>query len=161
MIIRAARAKFGPVTQRYINGSFKDVKQTRETELDSSNEVKRGVALGLDGSHSSDYKVAYASDELLIIHTSDCSITHEQLRDQLKHIGIWKSNLIPIDIPRTNEDGEADWTVGFKTLPRDVNRLDRVQDNIEEASEGMCFRSKIDIEAHIPDLQRSLTTFNE
>lgn len=161
MIIRATRAKFGPMTKRYKHGEFQRITQEIQIDLDNTDNVaKRGVAAGLDNSHSKDYKVSYVSDPLIIVYTTNPNRSHEELQKQLKHLDLWNYSLNPIELPRTGENGEPTWVAGFKTLPRDSNRIDQFKDTIEQASEGMCFTSDNDVEAHIPDLQKRLSTFD-
>ena len=162
MQIRVAKAKFGPMTKRYNSkkSTHQPITEEVKTGLEEPNDLaRRGVAAGLDNSHNRDYKVTGVSDPLLIIHVSDTERTHKDLKNQLERLNLWNFKLIPIELPRTSRDGEQEWVSAFKTPPRDSTNLDVFKNRIRPQAEGMCFESNTDIEAHIPDIQQSLSTY--
>lgn len=109
------KAKVGPLTKRHVNGGFQSVERERDG-------VKRMAVLGLDNSHSGDYKVGYASDSLLVIKPCTDGVTHDELRELLETNGLWKEELTPIDIP-TLDRGTPTYKRGFKSLPQSANQL--------------------------------------
>jgi len=115
MEISVTKGRFGPLTKRYRNGQFR--------EVSDGDNGKRGVICDMDRKHSGDYKVAYASDPLLLITVRDTDVTHSELRNRLEAIGAWKDELIPIEHPVTDADGNKTYAVGFKSLPRSSNQL--------------------------------------
>lgn len=119
--VAVAKRKVGPLTARYHNGAFRDV----ETENDG---VRRVALCGLDNSHNGDYKVAYASDPLLVVHAQQPGHTHDELKTKLKNTGLWLEEMEPIEIP-THPDR---WLAGFKTLPRSKNRLGLFKSRLEK-----------------------------
>lgn len=143
--IRAAKCKFGPLTARYDprKGDYVDV------EAESDVGAKRGVALGLDGSHNRDYKVQYASDPVLIVH-SGRGTSHQELKLKLHELGLWMEEFEPVELPRTGRHNDLEYAAGFKSLPRSANRIDRFQKEIREAVEEVdqpAFSGANDIEA--------------
>lgn len=126
MKLRVAKCKFGPISRRYHRGEFRDVEQY--------DYCKRGVMAGLDNSHSKDFKVAYVSDPLLVIH-SDRDVSHSELSSRLKELGMWSDYYSKVDLPRTGGNGEMKWTAGFKTLPQQKNRLDFYKEKLKEAND--------------------------
>jgi len=102
-----------------MNGSFKTV------EKDDAYAV-----CGLDNSHSSDYKVGYASDPLLVISGSKANMSHTELKQKLKENNLWKKEFHPIHIPCN--DG---WKPGFKSLPRSSNQIDLFKSTMEKRVE--------------------------
>jgi hypothetical protein len=117
--IAIVKCKVGPLTARYQNGEYQEVDREK-------NGAKRKAVLGLDNSHSKDYKVAYASDPLIVVHAEDHGTTHDQLRQKLKLKDLWLQSFQPIDVPHGNG-----WYAGFQSTPRDQNRLDRLKSQLE------------------------------
>lgn len=138
--IRAVKCKFGPITRRYQGGEWHDVEQ--------HDHCRRGVIAGLDNSHNGDYKVAYASSPLLVIHTGK-DLLHSELRDQLKELDLWSDTFSKIELPRTERDGSMTWIAGFKTLPRDSGRIDQYKQQLKEASDGFALESQFSIEVTV------------
>lgn len=126
-MIRVAKCKFGPMSARYHNGEFREVEQY--------DYCKRGVMAGLDNSHSKDFKVAYVSDPLLVIH-SDGDVLHSELSSKLKELGLWNEGLHKVDLPRTGRNGEMEWAAAFKTLPQESGRLDYYRNALKEENDG-------------------------
>jgi hypothetical protein len=143
------------MTKRYKHGEYQRVTQTKINLNGSKKVAERGVAAGLNGSHNKDYKVPGVSDPLIIVYTTSPHRSHQEVQDQLKHLDLWFHGLNPIELPHTGENGKPTWVAGFKTLPKDSNKIDRFKDTIEKASEGMCFTSDDDVEANIPDLTKN------
>jgi hypothetical protein len=118
--IAVVKCKVGPLTARYQNGEYQSV----EREKDG---VKRVAVLGLDNSHSKDYKVAYASDPLLVVHAEGQGYSHDQLREKLQEKGLWLESFHPIEVP--HGDG---WYAGFKSTPRAKSRLGLFKSQLEK-----------------------------
>lgn len=112
--ISVEKCRVGPITKRYRadTGEFEPV----ETVTEGC--VRRVAICGLDGSHSGDYKVAYASDPLLVVTTSEPDMTHDRLERFLREQGMWLDGFQSIDIPTV--DG---WKPGFKSLPEASERI--------------------------------------
>lgn len=123
MSIGVTKCRFGPITRRYHNGEFRDVEQY--------DYCKRGVAAGLDRSHSKDYKVSYVSDPLLVIH-ADGDVLHSELSSRLKELNLWNNQLSKVDLPRTTRDSSMGWATGFKTLPRESGRMDYYKNELKK-----------------------------
>lgn len=116
--ITVKKAKVASITERYHAGEYRSVTQP--------DEYPRVAVCGLDNSHNRDYKVTYASDPLLVVTAGDESLSHGDLRSTLERHDVWLQGFNPIEVPYTTRDGEAAWRVGYKSLPRSSNRLDRV-----------------------------------
>jgi hypothetical protein len=117
-----SKSKVGPVTARYLNGSYEDVERENEEG------VKRMAVLGLDGSHNKDYKVSYASDALVTIQGGR-GVSHSDLESVLKEVGAWDlASFAPIEIPHGEE-----WRAGFKTTPERVKMIGLMYDKFENA----------------------------
>ena len=115
------KCKVGPITARYQSGGYTDI-DTQQT----SDKPTRYAVLGLDRSHSKDYKVSYASDTVLVF-TGEIGTTHDQLEKVLKENNLWSETLTPIEVPH----GTDKWKVGFKTSPRNT-RFDLYSSIMEE-----------------------------
>lgn len=114
-----SKSKVGPVTARYIDGEYQNVDRGGDGR-------KKQAILGLDNSHSKDYKVAYASDPLITVKAGK-GITHDELQSALEELGIWElANWAEIEVPH----GES-WRAGFKTLPEDVSFINRMYEKCE------------------------------
>ena len=124
--VRVVKCRFGPIFSRYNRGEWHDI--------DDKINTRKGVFAGLDRSHSGDFKVGYVSDPVLGIHSS-ADVSHEELEEKLKEIGVWSDHLIPVDLPVTESDGSMGWKAGFKTLPRESGRLDFYKHQLEEAND--------------------------
>lgn len=164
MYLRLAKCRWGPLTERYISRTGYENVDKRATITDAQNNtltVKRGVLCGLDKSHNRDYKVAYCSDPLLVIHTKG-DTTHEQIKDALQVIGIWSDNLDPIQIPRTGQDGSATYVAGYKFTPDETKRFEQYKNKLKEASINpeYAFTSETDIETKIKQPQQTIDSFN-
>lgn len=119
--IAVTKCKVGPITERYQHGEFQSV----ETEKDG---VKRVAICGLDNSHNGDYKVAYASDPVLVVHAEQPGFTHEQLRAKLEEKGLWVSTFQPIEKPKGNDQ----WLAGFQSSTESATRLSRFKQQIKQ-----------------------------
>lgn len=109
-----SKAKVGPITKRYTESG-----EYQEVERENEDGIKRVAVLGLDNSHSADYKVAYASDPLIVIQGGR-GVSHEELKNTLQEYRVWeKIKLTPIEFP----DGIEGWKCGFKSLPERVNTI--------------------------------------
>jgi hypothetical protein len=116
-----AKTKVGPLIERYQNGEYHSVDKR------NNEGVKRMALVKLDNSHSKDYKVAYASDPLLVIHGRS-GVTHTELRATLEDLEIWSvANFTPIEIPHG-----TGWISGFKTTPDRVHLIDRIYTKCEQ-----------------------------
>lgn len=127
------KAKVGPLTGRYsleANG-FVDVDPQPDDEPD------RYVVCGLDNSHNGDYKVAYASDPVLVF-TAAVGDTHDDLKRAIlaakgtdaTNNGELPQGLTPIQV--AHSDG---YKPGYKSLPRDANMVDLWMSRFEHAVE--------------------------
>lgn len=124
MEVIVRKCKVGPLTERYMNGSYESV----EREVDG---VKRVAILGLDNSHNKDFKVTGASDEMLAA-IGEVGCSHDELREALEEVGVWGlANWTPIEVPY----GDDEWKAGFKSLPRDARQLENAQGRIRERVE--------------------------
>lgn len=119
--IAVVKCKVGPLQARYFNGEFRDVEREKDGK-------KRVVVCGLDNSHNGDYKVAYASDPLIVVHAEEPGYTHEQLREKLQDTGLWLNEFQPVEIPTHPNE----WLAGFQSLPRSANRLGLFETQIEK-----------------------------
>lgn len=117
------KAKVGPITARYQHGAFQTVE---------SDEIEKYAVLGLDNSHSKDYKVSYASDPLLVFSGCDSDLQHHEMKAWMKEHGFWMDELVPIWIP----DPAGGWMAGYKSLPRSTNRYERFRDKARELVEN-------------------------
>lgn len=159
MIIRAAKCRYGPITERYNNGDMKKVvSKVTKTIGGQEKQVKRGVLAGLDRSHNRDYKVPHVGDPILAVH-GDLTTTHEELKERLEDFDLWCQTFHPIHIPRTDADGDNTWMCAYKTTPEEANRLSRFKEILDEKSEGLSLQSETDIEVQVPNKQRALTEY--
>jgi len=125
------KCKVGPITARYQHGEYVDV-ETNQT----SDDPTRYVQCGLDNSHSKDYKVAYASDSVLVF-TGEPGTTHDTLQSVLEKHGLWKESFVPIEVPH----GTDKWNVGFKSSTADSRLLSHCQTIMQESvSRDMDYR---------------------
>lgn len=112
------KAKVGPITARYQNGEFVTV----ESDDDG---IEKYAVLGLDNSHSKDYKVSYASDALLVLNLpDDPDAKHHEVKSVLKDYGLWKNEYVPIWIP----DPAGGWMAAYKSLPKSARSYERFRD---------------------------------
>lgn len=117
-----SKSKVGPVTERYIGGSYKSVDPKNDAG------VKRMAILGLDNSHNKDYKVSYASDALITIQGSTTT-SHPELQSALESLGIWElAQFTPIEIPHGQE-----WKCGFKTTPEKTHLIELMYKKCKDA----------------------------
>lgn len=132
--VSITKTKIGPLTARYVAGEgYVDV-DPRQT---SDKPTRKGL-VGLDNSHSSDYKIAYASDPVVVIHGDGCR-SHDELRRLCDHHELLPQNVSPIRLPH----GSKNWTSAFQSLPRDASRLDRYADKLRAATDReMDYRRK-------------------
>jgi hypothetical protein len=116
-----SKSKVGPVTEWYVNGQYEEV------EPENSDGVSRVAVLGLDNSHSKDYKVSYASDALITVQSGE-GTTHAELKEVLKELGVWSvAQFHPIEIAHSGE-----WRAGFKTTPDRVQMIDLMFEKVSE-----------------------------
>lgn len=121
--ITIAKRKVGPITERYFNGEFHTVEREK-------NGRKRMANVDLDNSHHGDYKVAYASDPLLVIQSKD--LDHDELQSLLEEKGLWFDTLQSIDLPSHTD---MNWRSAYKSLPRDTMELDRLKETVKDSVE--------------------------
>lgn len=123
--VTVQKTKLGPLTARYVAGDgYVDV-DPRTT----SDEPSRKVLVGLDNSHSKDYKVAYASDPV-VAFTIQQGYTHDQLRETLKAHNLWSDRHAAIEIPHG-----GGWKAGFATTPERTSMLDVWTDRLKSAAD--------------------------
>lgn len=141
ILIRAAKCRFGPLLAWYYNGEWNDVEDP---------ENRKGVMASLDQKHNADYKVAYVSDPLLIVH-SQLGITHDKLQKKLEELGLWMDEFQPVELPRKDLDGNPDYAPAFKSLPRSKNQIDRMKHRIKQTSneDAYFFESENDIKVYL------------
>jgi len=149
MIIRAVKGKFGPITEYYQGGSYQ--------KLDQDDDTKRGVLAGLDNSHNKDFKVKYVSDPALFILGKAEKTDHDEIKQQLHHMGLWNESFHECEIAHT-QTGGPEYSAAFMSV-RESNAIDRYIETIDNHSEGLSLSTDTTIEANVPDLQRNLTNF--
>jgi len=121
--VSISKAKVGPLTKRYHHGEFREIEQPDDGP-------KRVAICGIDNSHNGDYKVAYASDPMLVVESATVD-SHDVLKEVLERHGLWKDEYQPIHIPH----GSNEWKVGFKSLPRSANEFDLMNERVKKAVE--------------------------
>lgn len=114
-----AKKKVAQVMKRYEGGEFVEVDQ-------EASDYRRVATVGLDNKHSKDHKVGPASDPLVLV-TGESGVTHDQLRNELNKLGIWKDSFIPVEIIHGNE-----WRSGFKSLPEDSGLIGRMHGTVQK-----------------------------
>lgn len=121
--IAIVKCKVGPLTARYHRGEYRDVEREKDGK-------KRVAILGIDNSHNRDFKVAYASDPVLVVHAEEPGFTHDQLRAKLQETNLWLESMRPIEIPTHPNE----WLAGFQTGTQDANLLDTLRPTVERAN---------------------------
>lgn len=162
MYIRVIKARFAPITKRYKQSGFEQIEQKAKVELgnETTSESVRGVVAGLhDKAHNGDYKVKYASDPLLVVHAKQHH-DHQQIKEQLENLSLWLPGFNPIGLPRQDQARNYTYAPGFKSLPKSHSQIDRFISTIEDASTRMCFTNEHSVEATVPDVQQTLSTFS-
>lgn len=146
--LRAAACRFGPLIKRYINGSETDVNQQIEHDIHDIR-IKRGVAAGLDRSHSRDYTVPHVGDPIIVLHTKG-TVEWSQFLYILEKLDLPISTWDYIELPRTLPDGTGGWAPGVKTSPAERSRLDQVKDALKRTSQvNVVIESDVDIETQV------------
>lgn len=92
--VTVRKTKVGPLTARYVAGEgFVDVDPQQ-----ASDKPTRRVLIGLDNSHSSDYKVGYASDPVIAIYGGP-ERTFKELRETLTDHGVCRERFRKTELP--------------------------------------------------------------
>lgn len=159
MILRAAKCRFGPMTERYVKGEMQSVETETKINIDGNTQtVKRGVLAGLDRSHNKDYTVVGVSDPLLAVH-GQYGATHTEIKKVLERLDLWNRSLHPISIPRTDEDGQPAWAPAFKTTPEQITKFSAFKRVLDDNADGLALSSETDIEVAIEDRQKTFSKY--
>lgn len=126
MEIGLTKGRFAPITQRYVRGTWQGVS--------TNTKPRKGTIANINCKHNGDYKTAYCSDPLLIVH-AELGITHDEIETTLKEIGLWKDEFIPIEIAVTGPNGNPRYKNGVKSLPRSKNEYETLADYLKRKGE--------------------------
>jgi len=125
MEVTVKRCKVGPITARYQNGTFREI-----DPRNASDEPTRYAICGLDNSHNRDYKVAYASDPV-VIFVASAGFTHNELRKTLQEHNLWKDEYRPAVAPY----GTDKWKSMFVSSPRSASQIDLLKGLMERGTD--------------------------
>lgn len=123
--VTVEKAKVGPITERYTDGEY------REIDCENRDGVRRYAVARRGNKFNGDYKVAYASDPVIVVQANTETVTHDELQAALEDHDLWRDEYEPIEVP----SGKNGWKAGFKSLPQSADMISSDLDQMEQAVE--------------------------
>lgn len=105
MKIGITKGRFAPIIERYVNRVWESV---------NNSPPRRCTIADMNCKHNREYKVAYCSDPLLVIH-GEYETEFNELENKLQEQDLWSKNFIKIQIAKTSSNGEPGYMNAYRT----------------------------------------------